>query len=149
MLVEFFTKILRKRAIKFTKENFDYIENEDLAVTTGYYNHKCHWNAYNDYIISKNKVVATICISPSDNEIFCHYINCNQEKGYYYDVTFGSAQFIYYYQYPVGVCDLSIDEIENMDTKLDEFKKWLISKSFKNKLVIKFYHWLEDKYNII
>lgn len=146
---KFLVNILTKRAVKFIKENFDYIENDNLAVSIGYQNYKCHWNSYNDYMISNNPVVATICISPNDKSIFVHFINYNKDKNYYYDVTLGSSNIIYYYQYLLGECDLDKKEVENMDKKLVELKYWLIDRSFKNKFIRKFYKWLEDKYNII
>ncbi|MGL5191352.1 MAG: hypothetical protein ACRC7S_17055 [Cetobacterium sp.] len=131
------------------KLTFKYIENENIATSIGYQNHKCHWNSYNNFMVSENPVYATVCISPNDKTAFIHFINKDKDNGHYYDITLGSLNIIYYYQYLIGECDLSRTEIENMDDKLIELKYWLIDKSFKNKYIRKFYKWLEDKYNII
>lgn len=143
--------ILRKRAIKFIKENFDYIENKNIAICHGYDNNRCHWNSYTEYRMNREnvKVIATVCITPNDKNIFVHFINYDTQSNYYYDLTLGTCNIIYQYQYIIGECDFSSDEIENMGLRLGEFKYWIIDRSFKNKFVRKFYKWLEDKYNII
>lgn len=148
---KFLINILRKRAIKFIKENFDYIESENMAICHGYCNNKCHWNSYTEFRLNpeNTKVIATVCITPNDRDIMAHFINYNTDGNYYYDVTFGTSNIIYDYQYIIGECDFDSDEVENMGIRLGEFKYWLIDRSFKNKFVRKFYKWLEDKYCII
>lgn len=148
---KFLINILRKRAVKFIKENFDYIESENMAICHGYCNNKCHWNSYTEFRLNpeNTKVIATVCIKPNDRDIMAHFINYNTDGNYYYDVTFGTSNIIYDYQYIIGECDFDSDEVENMGIRLGEFKYWLIDRSFKNKFVRKFYKWLEDKYCII
>lgn len=150
-MINFLSSILHKRAINFVRENFDYIKNDKMAICKGYANHKCHWNSYTEYRFNPDsiKVIATMCISADYNNIMCHFINYESTKDYYYDVTLGTSNIIYKYQYIIGECEFSDKEIENMGERLEEFKYWIIDRSFKNKYVRKFYKWLEDRYNII
>lgn len=151
MLVGIFTGILRKRAIKFIKENFEYIESKDMAICHGYFNSRCHWNSYTEFRThpENTKVIATVCINANEGDIMVHFINYDTDRNCYYDLTLGTCNIIYEYQYVIGECDFSLGEIENMGERLSEFKHWIIDRSFKNKFVRKFYRWLKDKYNII
>lgn len=148
---KFLINILKRRAIKYIRENFEYIENRDMGICHGYHNFRCHWNSYTAYRLNpeNTKVIATVCITPDYKDIFVHFINYNTKSNYYYDLTLGTCNIIYQYQYVIGECIFSNGEIENMGVRLGEFKHWLIDRSFKNRFVRKFYKWLEDKYCII
>lgn len=150
MIVNYLIKILHKRAIKFVRENFEYIDDKQIGICHGYQNSRCHWNSYTESRINPDiKVVATMCISPDYEDIMVHFINYDTEKDLYYDLTLGTCNILYKYQYVIGECDFSDNGIENMGLRLGELKHWIIDRSFKNKYIRKFYYWLEDKYNII
>lgn len=143
--------ILKKRAVKFVKENLKEISNEKMCISTGYQNHMCHWNSYNEFLINPDKydVVATICTTNNEKGAFVHFINKNKDNGNYVDFTLGTSGMVYYTQYEVGVCDLGYENIEDMGDRLLELKYWLIDRCFKNKYIISYYKKLEDKYTII
>lgn len=150
-MIKIFTRILHKRAIKFTKENLKRIEFGDMAMCHGYRNRRCYWNSYTEYRLNPDttKVIATVCITHNDSDAMIHFINYNTEEKHYFDITLGASNILYYCQYIIGECELSSEYVENMGVKLGELKYWLIDRSFKNKYVRKFYKWLEDRYCII
>lgn len=41
-IVKYFKRKLHERAIKFVRENFDYIDDDKLAISHGYHNNACH-----------------------------------------------------------------------------------------------------------
>lgn len=146
IVVKILSNILIKRLATFCSQHLKEIE---VSHTYGYYNSKCHWNSYNEYIMNKDEVevVAVICTSKRSSNSFIHFINYHKRSNSYYDITLGTAGTYYDNYYKVGFCDFSDDE--NMGARLDEFKYWAIDRCFKNKIVRKLYKKLQSKYEII
>lgn len=148
LILKVLSNILRKRLYNFSIENLEKIQ---IAPTYGYRNQRCHWNAYNEYLMNTEcvEVIAVVTISKTDFKPYIHFINYQNISDFYFDITLGSSGMCYFDYYMIGFCDLSIEYIENMDNKLTELKYWAIDRCFDNKLVRALYKKLQDKYEII
>lgn len=140
----------KEKIRKFTIENFDKIENDNLLISMGFRNAKCQWNSYNEQLLYGEhiKVMAVMCLGKTD--VFVHFINYDSTTGKYYDITLGTSGLFYEDYYVIGEsieCEDNLGYYLNMDKRLMDLKKWVIDKCHTNKYVNKYLKRCLDKDN--
>lgn len=149
MIRDYMRKIFNKRAIQYVKNNFKQIDSSKLYATgIALRNSKCHYNSYEKYVNNADcKVLCVLIVS--DDTCSVHFINYDDNLDEYQDVTLGLYGYGCFDYYIIGECILKRDIIEDMDAKLCEMKDYMIEKSFKSKIVVKFYKWLNNRDDLI
>ena len=130
-------KYITKRIIKYCKNNFKQIPENELFTDVCYFNQSCHWNSYQDMLTRNSDQIAVLCIRNDNKKVIVHYIN--KEGDYYYDITLGVSGYINYKYYYIGKC-IHTEEDSDMDFRLYDLKEFILRTSigdFKSKIIQK------------
>ena len=148
--------VFYKKVRKFVLNNLDIIPVDKIENAHGFYNRKCHLNAYNEFITKNghlsDNIKIIVCVFMDKNqkdEMGIHFINYEVNNDRYYDCTFGCDAIISNDLYYIDTVTVDKEYYINMNQLLMQYKYWLIDKSIKNKLIRKIYYYLEDNYTII